>query len=384
MSLFDVKHQIPAQRLLQRAMASDRVPHAYLFHGPEGVGREMLAVGLAQLLVCEAPVVRPLASTDANVLDAEAMRVGCDRCASCRLLAAGTHPDVHLIYRQLHREHSDQDVRKRKGQSLSIDVIREFLIAPAGLKPACGRGKVFVVRESQLLEAPAQNAVLKTLEEPPPNTFIVLLTDSIDDMLRTTRSRCQPVALGPLPATFVQQRLCELRPESPPDQVAWYARVGDGSLGRSLQWLDDDVFAINERVVQSLVGSRADRIPDIVKLWTESALVLAKLYRKRDPEITETVAKRAGFNVLFQFAAIWFADVLKVAVGSSAPATNAAHAPSLNQCADAIDPKYAGAAIRRIAEAEYHLKRYLYTDLAVETLLGDLLHVMRGDPIRTL
>ncbi len=387
MSLFDIKHQMPGQRTLQRAMARNRIPHAYIFHGPEGVGKEMLAAGLAQLLLCESPITQTLDAarkTDEPVLDAEQLRMGCGTCHDCRLVAAGTHPDLHLVYRQLHREHPEPDVRKRKGLTVGIDVIRHFLIAPAGLMSAQGRAKVFILREADLLEGPAQNALLKTLEEPPPNTFIILLVSVLDQMLPTTLSRCQSVPLGPLPTSFVEARLATLRPDCPEDHRTWYARACDGSLGRAVRWADDNVYDVNEQIVHSLIQSRPDQLPMTVKSWTEASKSLGKDFRKRDPEMTEAEATRRGFRTLFQLAAIWFADVLKVSVGSSAEPANTAFAQALSKCAEEIDPAQAAAAIRRIAEAEYHLRRYLNTQVAVESLVGELSHVLRGDPIDVL
>ncbi len=381
MSLCNVTHQAPAQRILQQAFSRDRLPHAYLFHGPEGVGKEMLAMGLAQLLLCEHPVTQPVDANGDLVRNAESLRVGCGQCKNCRMIAADTHPDLHLIYRQLHRKHPEPEVRKRKGLTLGIDVIRHFLTGCVGLKPVSGRAKVFIIREADLLEPPAQNALLKTLEEPPPNTFLVLLVTALDTMLDTTRSRCQLVPLGPLPTSFVESRLADLRPECPEAQRAWYARACDGSLGRAVQWTDDGMFDANEGIVRSLIRSTPDQLPTVIKSWAETSASLGKAFLKRDPEMTPAESTRRAYRTMFQLAAIWFADVLKLSVGSSAEPTNAAFAQELERCAAVVDPEQASAAIRRLANAEYHLTRYLNTQLVVETLIGALSHVLRGEPI---
>ncbi len=83
--------------MIQRAVSGDRVPHAYLFHGPDGVGKERLALGLAELLLCAEPMNRSVEGGQTNAIGLEQLRVGCGKCADCRMVAAETHPDLHLV-----------------------------------------------------------------------------------------------------------------------------------------------------------------------------------------------------------------------------------------------------------------------------------------------
>ena len=103
MSIFDVQHQERAHRIIQRALASERMPHAYLFAGPEGVGREMLATRLAGILLCSSPIRRPIPEGIGGLHNLGEGRDACGECQDCRLVAAGTHPDLFLIYRQINR-----------------------------------------------------------------------------------------------------------------------------------------------------------------------------------------------------------------------------------------------------------------------------------------
>ena len=165
MQISDVRHQDRAHRVLQLALSSNRVPHAYIFHGPSGVGREMLALRLARVMLCGS---RGRSAADEGGLDLGIeVTDACGKCDDCKLMEAETHPDLHLIHRQLGALHPDQAVRNRQGLELMVQVIRHFVVDQSMLKSVQGRGKVFVVREAERMSTEAQNALLKTLEEPP-------------------------------------------------------------------------------------------------------------------------------------------------------------------------------------------------------------------------
>jgi len=382
MSLLDVKHQAAAQRIIQSAFARERVPHAYVFHGPDGVGKETFARGFAQLLLCPSPVDHELEPADGEVIDSDSILIGCGVCDSCRLAAAGTHPDYHPVYRQLYRDHPDLEVRNRKGMVLGIGVIRHFLIERAGLKSAHGRGKVFIVREADRLQHEAQQALLKTLEEPPPGTFIILLVSALDQLLVTTQSRCQLVSFGSLPGAFVTSRLAALRPDCAADRCDWYARACAGSLGQALTWIDDELFELNHRLIGGLVEPRVDQLEAVVKEWIDASKSLGKAFRKRDPEMTDAEASRQGLKTVFQLAATWFDDIMRAGADHTSPPVNTAFAGQARTLSATVTPERAAEAIERIAVADDHLTRYLNTQLTVETLIGDLAHVLRGDSIR--
>ena len=222
MRLSEVQHQERAISILRRSLSSGRTHHAYLFEGPEGVGKQMAAEALAARLLCLSNEIPP---------DADA----CGNCAACRLLASGNHPDFHLIERSLHKLHPDRTIRASKGLFLVVDVIRTFLIEPAGSKPAVSARRVFLVNEAERMNEGAQNALLKTLEEPPGQTCLILVTASAERLLPTIRSRCQRVPFGLLPPEFVARQLVE-RLRLPPDQATALARLADGRLGAALRW----------------------------------------------------------------------------------------------------------------------------------------------------
>jgi DNA polymerase-3 subunit delta' len=388
-SLSDVFHQPYAQALIQRAVVRGRVPHAYLFHGPDGVGKESLALGFAQLMLCDQPVDRHLVGEHAALVGRSQMSVGCGACVACRAVNRQTHPDLHLIYRQLNREHPEEKIRKRKALDIGVDVLRHFVIGRVGLTPIHGRAKVFIIREADRITPGAQNALLKTLEEPPGTTFLILLASSVDRLLPTTLSRCQVVQFDALPTEFVRGRLRSARPDLGTEWVDWYARVSDGSLGRALEYAGDDLSAVNNRLLERfarLIASQDERSNDsesdadarsdkVAAAWLDEAKALGERYRTRDADITDTEAGRRGLQAICHLAASWHADVLRLTNGDTVGLVNAPSHREIEVLRPSIGTENAIRAIQRIAAAEHHLNLNVHTQLCIETLLDDLVRL---------
>ncbi|MCH8967258.1 MAG: hypothetical protein IID43_06235 [Planctomycetes bacterium] len=378
MSLGDVKYQPSAQRLLQRALLRRRVPHAYLFHGPDGVGKETLALGLAGVLLCAEPKDVTLGGAERDEIGLEGLRTSCGTCDDCLALGADTHPDLHLVYRQLNRDHPEADVRKRKALALGVDVIRHFLIARAGLTPARGRAKVFIVRDADRMTTQAQNALLKTLEEPPPATFIMLLVCAADRMLATTLSRCQTIAFDALPTSFVRRRLETLAPGLSDAQLDFCAEASNGSLGRAVQYAQEDLFAVNAHVVDNLIQLDGHHASQMANAWADQAKSLAERYRKQDPDITETEAKRRGLKSLLQLSATWYADLLRFASGDGPAPVNSDRRADLKRVLGTLNAESAAMAVLRITQTERELDLNANSQLCVESLLNDLARINAG------
>ncbi|MHC4067382.1 MAG: DNA polymerase III subunit, partial [Planctomycetota bacterium] len=370
MSSFDVQHQDRAERIIQRALSAERLPHAYLFHGPEGVGKETFARALATLLLCP----QPLRSESA---DGQPQLAPCGKCHDCRTAQAGTHPDLHLIYRQLIKYHDDTAVRRRKGLDLGVDVIRQFVIDKVGTKPIRGRAKVFVIREADRITPQAQNALLKTLEEPPDTTFLILLVSSLDRMLPTTRSRCHLTPFGALPADFIAAELTRRVAELAPERARLIARFSQGSMALALQHAEDGLDQQNDQLVRMLLELPQRPVAEVVEGLSDQAKTLCQGYRRRDPEITETEALRRGLKAIFALAATWYRDVLHTAVASTDLVANVAHAAQLSAAAKGLSPVRAIAAINRLAETEGQLDANVNVKLCLDTLAIRLAHLAR-------
>jgi len=215
---------------LNAAVASDRLHHAWIFHGPEGVGKFTTALAWGAMLLD--PTSAP-GLTGIYECDPES--------PTQRLLASGTHPDLHVVRKELARFSSEAKVRDAKLATIPKGVVEDHLIAPASVAPVMRTGamigKVFIVDEAELLDrsptnAPTQNAILKTLEEPAPGTVIILVTSSEDRLLPTIRSRCQRVGFGAIDDRAMDVWLGRSGLEIGGDERVWLLRAAQGSPGR--------------------------------------------------------------------------------------------------------------------------------------------------------
>lgn len=311
MNFADVQHQTGALRRLQQSLASDRLAHALLFAGPDGVGKEMAALRFARLLACAKP--RSVAAPK-EAGEPTKWRDACGECEDCLLFAGGGHPDVHRIHRGLAKLHPDSTVRSRKALDLSVDVVRHFLLEPIGRRAARGRAKVFIVCEADRLSIGAQNALLKTLEEPPDGSFIILLATSAGELLATTRSRCQFVQFASLPVEFVAERVAAAL-RLPPADAAYLAELSEGRLGPALRYGELGVAALRDVVRTSLAGVTRDPLATSKQL-KEQADALAKNW-KEDAAASETDATRQAQALLLAAVALALRDGLRSACGSS-------------------------------------------------------------------
>jgi len=374
-SLLDVKHQTGAQEALQRALAGDRLPHAYIFHGPDGVGKELLATELAGRLLCEHPIEENLEGDQAKAVGLTRLQTGCGKCEDCRAVGARTHPDLFVVHRHLNREHPDPVIRNRKGLNLGIEVIRHFLIDKTVLTPVRGRGKVFVVRQADRITPAAQNAMLKTLEEPPPGVCIILLVGSMGRLLPTTLSRCQAVRFDALPTVFVVDKLREKAPDLTAESALWYARIGDGSVGKALEHVEEGLYEENGKLATRLSRLHVDKRALTPENLLEQGKSMSGVYRKHDPEISDSEATRRALKSLLALMASWYGDVLRFAGGESTALTNTALAKQIKESAAHLTPEKAAQAIGRIAGCERQLDLSVNTQLCLDSLVIDLVHL---------
>lgn len=378
MSLSDVHYQGFAQRVLQRAVRAGRIAHAYLFYGMEGVGRELFSRGLAELLLCGTPEEHALPVERREDIGGERLVQGCGKCADCRLARADAHPDLHVVHRRLVKDHPDADVRKSKALKLGVDVIRTFMIEPLGLTAQRGRRKVFIVREAERMNAAAQNALLKTLEEPPGDAVILLLAAQVEPLLVTTRSRCQEIRFDPLPRAFVAARLSAARPDMKTNEVEWYAQFAAGSLGRAMEHAADRLFEANAQLAEVLAGSEHSWSRELVELWKKLGEDLGNRYAAREPDATDTETQRVAYQLLFRLTAQWFADALHLCVGEEEQVLNTAWKKELQDSARRRGERELTSAIRRLAEAERQVDANAYLSLCVDSLINDLTPSRRG------
>lgn len=194
--------------LLARSVARESLPPSLIFAGPAGIGKRLTALSVAQALNCLQPRTTSELETDA-----------CGTCASCTRIARGLHPDVLII------EPNDNG-------NIRIDQVRDP-IDRAGYRPFEGKRRAVIIDDSDALMPQAQNALLKTLEEPPSASVFMLVTARPDVLLPTVRSRCPRLAFRPLRAQDIAAALMT-RGHSEADARA-VAATADGSLGHALE-----------------------------------------------------------------------------------------------------------------------------------------------------
>lgn len=214
--------------LLSDAMRSERMHHAWIFHGPQGVGKFTTAVAFAAILLD--PTAEP--GLDGSLATDPESRTQ-------QLLRAGTHPDLHIVVKELARFHHDPRVRDKKLKNIPVEVIRQHLIEPAertGTLTHTSRARaVFILDEADLLERGGQNALLKTLEEPPAGTVIILVTSNESELLPTVRSRCQRVSFRSLSEGDMKKWVGREKVEIGPESRDFVMGLADGSPGAVLE-----------------------------------------------------------------------------------------------------------------------------------------------------
>jgi DNA polymerase-3 subunit delta' len=223
--------------LLGRSVRRDSLPPSLIFSGPRGVGKRLAAVATAQALNC----IAPLHSDSPDNLELDA----CGVCAACTRIARNVHPDILMV------EPGDSG-------SIKIDQVRD-IVDRAAYRPFEGRRRVVIIDDADALVPAAQNALLKTLEEPPASSVFILVTSRPDALLQTVRSRCPRLNFQPLSAADIAVVL-EARGHSAADAHA-VAATADGSVERALQASAGDLVEARDVAQQALEEAAGARDP---------------------------------------------------------------------------------------------------------------------------
>ena len=359
LELSDIIGQDAAVARLLGAMAGQRMPHAFLFAGDDGVGRRTTALALARTLLCEAPMTPGDERNESPGPDAP-LRQACGQCTSCRMMDAGSHPDFLLVYKELAQYHDDPKVRSRVMQGLGIDVIRSFLIAPAGRSASQGRGKVFVVLEADLMSIAAQNSLLKTLEEPPDGVTIILISRRPEQLLPTTLSRCSMVRFGPLPREFVERKLLEAN--VPADEARFWSVYTGGSAGRALKLAADGMYEVKRDLLDrlaALTGAGDVELSEhLAKVTDDLAKQVVAAAKKDDgAALSKKLASRRAAGAMLELIASAFRDALARATGAEMPAVHADQPQAVAALAGRFDPTQLAEVLEQLSEYERLLWR---------------------------
>lgn len=312
-----------AKAMLGGALASGHLHHAWIFHGPPGIGKCTAALRLAALHV----------DPETSASAARSFEPRRDT-RSAELLRAGTHPDIGLIRPELASSSADRALRERKQTNIPVGLLREHLIggtdsegrvleARAYRSSFLGRGKAFIIDEAEMLEADGQNVLLKTLEEPPPGTLIILVTSSADKLLPTIRSRCQRVSFTPLSEAEMAQWVESSLDVADPKERAWISSFAEGSPGlarvaaaHSLHaWSAEIAPMLDQMVTGTFPAKFADRVSELASGVAEAAV-------KRDESASKEAAGRRAMSLCFSVMGRTVRERISAHVrGTAAPGT---------------------------------------------------------------
>lgn len=228
----------------RRALERGRLASSFLFVGPAGIGKRTFALKLAQALLCQS---RPEEALDP-----------CGSCDACAQVTAGSHPDLDVVAKPKDRSFlpldlliGDKDHRMREGLCHNI-----------AMKPFMGGRKVAVIDDADHLNAEGANCLLKTLEEPPPRSVLILIGTSAAKQLPTIRSRCQLIRFRPLEPDVVAELLAGQGLVTDPAEARRLAEHSEGSLHRAIELADPELWEFRNRLYDAL--SRP--VPDTVRL----------------------------------------------------------------------------------------------------------------------
>lgn len=341
MSFSTVLGQESAIYLIKQVLSRNRIPHAYLFTGPEGVGKKLTAFILAKALNC-------LERTD----DA------CDACKSCYKIDKGIHPDVELV--------------EADGQFIKIGQIRE-LQKQVNYKPFEGRWKVYILNDAEKLNLEAANALLKTLEEPPPDTAFILVSSNPSALLPTIISRCQLVRFSTLGTDCIEQLLREkgnkdkitlqLKDGNSSRPYHLLAALSEGRPGKALSIDAEKVFNFRGQVIEliHLISSDQTKQNGLSLQSPEMRILFGKIEEfSRDRDSTEE---------LLDFLLLFYRDLLILSEqGSSNSLTNQDMIPQLKAWGTLLSSQQ----ILRICQDIYQTKANVQSNanlqLSLETM----------------
>jgi DNA polymerase-3 subunit delta' len=266
MSFKEIVGQDTAIKFLKQAVSNNELPPAYLFLGRDGVGKRLTALTLSKVINCQK-----------QNLDS------CDECLSCKKIENFNHADVIWIS------------LSENSSFIKIEQIRQ-LKYQLSLKPFESKRKIAVILDADFLNAESSNALLKTLEEPPADTLIILTASNASRIFSTIISRTQVVKFFPLREQAVKQLLIK-KHKLAEDEATILSRLSQGSIGRALQLKDNDILKKRDIVINNLIGQDNNfwedmfaqntfklnflEVLDILAIWYRDLLIL-KIAGKED------------------------------------------------------------------------------------------------------
>ncbi len=381
MSLKEIFCQDKAISILQRALAAKKVPHAYIFAGLDGVGKFKTAREWAKLMLCQNPIV------ENNFTD------NCGQCQSCRLFEAGSHPDFNLVYKEL-REFTEDGKGKDPPIDLPIDVIREFLVEKISAKPTLSQRKVFVITEAEKMNTESQNALLKTLEEPPSFCSIILICTSLEKLLPTTKSRSQTIRFGPVSEDKIVEKLKQMGLGE--KQSRYFARLSQGSLGFACQLAQlelaepdlshdkkeapIDLYETKKNIIDSIVSHKYADSLELAGQFLEKSKEIARFWGRLDDATSAKDINRRSLKIILQIIISALADAMKFGIVKSQDLINFDQKDKIEALAARLPPDQTAEKITDAYKAMQWIdasvnERLIFEQLLLNLAVSDIMKV---------
>jgi DNA polymerase-3 subunit delta' len=342
----DLRGHAASVEMFRRAVQRGRMAHAYLLVGPSGIGKRLVATRIAQALFCER---HPDAELDA-----------CGVCGPCKQVQAGTHPDLLMLGLPEGKKELPMaalvGTEERRG--------REGLLYELSLRPMSAARRIAIIDDADRLSEESANALLKTLEEPPPGSVLFLLTPSSDLLLPTIRSRCQPLVFSPLAVEDVAALLLAHECTTDRQAAEEAARLSGGSLDTARQLLAPELRQLRELLHAVLSNPRFSPVET-------ARQVLSALEELGGG----TAGQREYAAWLLRFAVDFFRQVFAPTENVSAPIAQFRRAFPLD---DPRTADQATLALERTLRAEEELQQLLPPPLCLESYFHDLGRIFRG------
>jgi DNA polymerase-3 subunit delta' len=335
MSWANVKGHDKLAASFQQVIRRGRLAHAYLFAGPEGVGKKGFAVELAKTLLCEDPRAR-------ERLDA------CDKCSACIQVSASTHPDFQ------------QAELPEDKHEFPIELVQE-LIGHLALKPARGSYRVAIVDDADSFNEEAANCFLKTLEEPPPKSLLVLLGANSDRQLPTIRSRCQLIRFTSPPEEVMVSQLLDEGVAKGLDDGRQLIRLAGGNLADARLLAEPATLRFRRELLDSLGQPPFDSVG-----------MGQKLFKFADEGIKESATKRQRAALALKFLIEFLRAAIVVKEGGVPVLADPEDASAARRLADRTGNDELLQMLDRCLEADYQVTRRLQLELVLLSVMDAL------------
>jgi DNA polymerase-3 subunit delta' len=356
MSWMDLEGHDAVVERFRRSLSRDRLGSAYLFAGLEGIGKYSFALRLAQSLFCSGHPASALQP--------------CGACPSCRHVIAETHPDLLVV-----RRPDDRNVipieafigpRERR--------MREGLCPWIATKPMEGSRRIAIIDDADDLAEEGANSLLKTLEEPPPRSLLILIAANLSGQLPTIRSRCQIIHFQPLAAEMVKSIIQRQGVSTDDSHAEWVARIAHGSIATARRWADPAIADFRESWYSSIVDPDQDPLR-----------IAAQATAFMEGGGKEAPARRERLGLLIDMTSELYRQAMRAQVGAPVDAD-----PPLLQAIRLLvknwhhDAEAFAACMERCVAARRRLDSYAQPQTTLESWLDELSWITRDGAYASL